>query len=449
MHYESIKKCTRHVAVFAAILIAASAHATCAPPGFDVPLDEQLALLPECQRNAAYLAQLGHLLISQGQYGDALEHLERALMFEPNLPAAQLDYAIALAGTGDLLSASQLLDGILAQPEISPDLRGTLTEARQRIARQQNLNSTPIEAQSFFTFSANLRYGRDSNLLGAPNISSLALTTPGGTVILPLADGSAERAGNYTRADVRVDYMRQQPDGSRWELAAAGLNRTSPDAPDANTRQTELTLGYSQNPRAPWAGYLSASWININTLGGTRYASQGINMGFQLPSQTAACRTRAGLDWQNRDIQSNPILSGYYIGINTLLTCAAAWNGQYQVAAKIGVDHPKDATRPGGDQLLASIRGLGAWATTGWGVPGTALVDLEYNMARDTTGYSPLLDSNAQRRTRRLTLRLEYQRVLTPFLLATLGAEWSAQVANLELFRVRTWGPYAALRFTW
>lgn len=449
MHYEFIKKCTRHAALFAAFLIAASAHAACTIPLFDAPLEEQLTLLPDCQRNPYYLAQLGHLLIAQGHYSEALEHLERALMLDPNLPAAQLDYAIALAGTGDLLSASQLLDSILAQPELPPELHHILTEAKQRITQQQSPTTLATEAQHALTLSANLRYGRESNLLGTPNISSLALTTPGGIITLPLADSNAPRAGAYMRADLKLEYTRLQPDGSRWEVAAGTLQRNSPEATDANTQQTELLFGYSQNPSAPWAGYLGTSWVNIDTIGGTRYSSQSLTAGRQLPLVPSACRVRTGLEWQNRDMHSNPLLSGYYNGINTVLTCTPAWGGQWQIAAKMGQDRPKDPNRPGGDQTLASLRGVGIWPTTGLGVMGSVLIDLEYNITRDANGYSPLLDNDAVRQTKRLSSRLEYQRPLSPHLLATVGAEWSNQDANLSLFRVHSWGPYAALRLTW
>ncbi len=436
-------------------------------PAFNAPLSDQLAVLPDCQRNANYLANIGRLLTAQGQYTDALEHLERALMLEPNLPNAQLDYAIALAGAGDLLSASQLIEGILSQPDLPADLRQTLANARQRIISQQNQldqqtqldqlnqqNHSLLAGNSPYglVISTNLRYGHDSNLLGTPNISSLALTTPGGIIDLPLADGSAPRSGAYARADVKLEYTHRQPDGGQWELALGALKRTSPNAPDANTQQTELTVGYSQNPRTPWAAYANTSWVNINTTGGTRYTSQGMAAGLQLPLAPGACTAKAGLDWQNRAIASNPVLSGYYAGLNAVLACTAEWGGQWQIIGKLGHDRPKDANRPGGNQTLASLRGVGLWPTAGLGLTGTVLVDVEYNTTRDTSGYSPLLDNDAVRQTRRVSTRLEYQRPLALInqrTLLTLGAEWSGQDANLALFRVRSWGPYAAVRLAW
>ncbi len=80
---------------------------------------------------------------------------------------------------------------------------------------------------------------------------------------------------------------------------------------------------------------------------------------------------------------------------------------------------------------------------------GTLLIDAELSFARDTTGYSALLDNNAVRSTARLTTRLEFQRPFSAGMLGTLGTEWSSQASNLPLFRVKSWGPYAALRVLW
>ena len=457
MHYQFTHKSIRQAVLFATVLIATSAHSNCLIPAADAPLPVQLAALPNCQNEPRYLAHVGQLLTVQGQYANAIDHLERALMLEPNLLDAQLNYAISLAGIGDLLSASQLLDGLLTQPDIPSDIRRTLIDAKQRIARQQGQPMLAVNSPSAFQVNINLRSGYDSNLLGVPNISSLELTIPGGSIVLPLATSSVPRSGMYTRADVKLEYTHRRPDGSLWELAASALQRKSPNAPDADTQQAELTAGYSQSLGSPFglplaspiAGYISTSFAGVNTQGGTRYASQGLAMGLQLSVVPQNCNSRVGLDWQNRDVRSNLVLSGRYSGVNTVFGCNAAWGGQWQLSAKLGQDRPKDFNRPGGIQNSATLRGVGIWPTTGLGFMGTALLDLEYNVTRDTTGYSPLLSNAAVRQTRRVTTRVEYQRPLSQSVIATAGFEWSGQRANLALFRVKSYGPYAALRFNW
>ena len=481
-----------------AIQISQTAHAACTVPPANQALEQQLKVLPDCQRNADYLAQIGHLLNSQGRYLDALDHLERALMFEPNLAPAQFDYAIALAGTGDILSARLLLDKLLAEPDLPPQLRQTLVQAKQRFARYSNParsnltgnatlgnsnagggngnlnvtgngvgngdNNNASSSQFSVNLSANLRTGRDNNLLGAPNVSSLELTFPGEVVVLQLSGSNAPRAGNYTRSDAKLELTHQNLSGSRWEVAASVMQRTSPSVPEANTRQSELVVEYSQPPLNNWGGYVSASFVNLNTEGGTHYASQGAAFGLQLSPWAAAlrgaCSARVGAEWQTRDLASNSVLSGRYTGVTALWACSSDRGGQWQVSGKAGLDRPQSSSRPGGEQAVSSIRTAAIWPASNLvslqytdGSPvsplGTVLLDAELSQSRDATGYSALLGNGAVRHTTRLTARVEYQRPLSNSVLATFGTEWSGQDANLPLFKVKSWGPYAALRVLW
>ena len=471
------KHSTLKVALVATFLIAVNAHSACVVPAIVTPIDEQLARLPDCQRSVPFLTQLGQLLNARGRYFEALDHLERALLLDPNLPQAQLDYAIALAGSGDLLSARLLLDSILAQNDLPPELRRTLLQARQRLANPGGLVAAgKADAAGNLLavgFSASLRQGRDSNLLGTPSISSLELTFPGDVVVVQLADSNAPRAGSYTRADAKLELSHQTPGAGRWELAASHMVRTSPAVPEANTRQSELVIEYSQpigqrngqkngHSSGPWGGYLGTSLVNITTDGGTHYASQGLVTGLQWAQQTTpstpmplptpvrnTCSARAGLEWQNRDLSSNPILSSSYAGSSAHWACSVTGGGQWQISAKSGLDRPRDPERPGGEQAVASLRGITLWPLSSLQLAGSVLVEAEVSTSRDSTGYSPLLDNAAVRSSRRVTTRLEYQRALGARLLGTLGAEWSTQHSNLALFRVQSWGSYAALRLAW
>lgn len=415
-------------------------------PAFDAPLDEQLARVSECQRNASYLAQVGRLLNGEGRYTEAIDHLERALMFEPDLPGAQLDYAIALAGTGDMLSARQLIDNIIAQPELTQDMRDALVRAKQRLPSQTRLALTaPTNGPLTFQVGTNIRTGHDSNLLGTPNLTSLELTFPGEVVVLPLTDSNAPRPGGYTRAEAKFEFSYLNPDGSRWGLAANVMHRNSAAVPESDTRQSELVLEYAPPLANGTSGYWSASRVLLNNESGTQYTSQGFVAGLQsaamVTTARSICSGRAGVDWQDRQLLSNPILSGRYTGLAALWSCNTPTGGQWQVSAKAGHDRPANLERPGGEQTVANMR---VFATTG-----SLLLDLELSHARDTTGYSPLLDNNAVRHTSRINTRLEYQHQFGQRTVGTLGAEWSNQQSNLPLFKLQSWGPYAALRYVW
>ena len=148
-------------------------------------------------------------------------------------------------------------------------------------------------------------------------------------------------------------------------------------------------------------------------------------------------------------MSSNPILSSSYSGLAAQWACSAAGGGQWQISAKAGRDRPQDPDRPGGEQSVASVRGIVLWPLSGLQIAGNVLVETELTTSQDTTGYSPLLDRAAVRSSRRTTARLEYQRAMGARLLGTIGAEWSTQDSTLALFRVQSWGPYAALRLLW
>ena len=53
-----------------------------------------------CDEQAACQAQKGAQLLAQGRVEEAAVALEKALLLDPNLPGAQLDYAQALALIG-------------------------------------------------------------------------------------------------------------------------------------------------------------------------------------------------------------------------------------------------------------------------------------------------------------------------------------------------------------
>ena len=98
-------------------------------------LDSLLNQVAQCQANAEFLAQLGFVLNAQGRYAEALDHLERALMLNPGLKGARIDYAVALAGVGDNASALTLIQSLLADPTL-PDVGVDLDGQKVAAARQ-------------------------------------------------------------------------------------------------------------------------------------------------------------------------------------------------------------------------------------------------------------------------------------------------------------------------
>ena len=407
-------------------------------------------VLPVCQRTPAYLATLGRKLVQAGRYHEASEHLERALMFDPALNEARLDYAIALAGLGDGESAQAMLDALLADSSLPPHLRQPLQEQRQALAR---LMGTSWRRR----ISVTARMGHDSNLGGAPNLGSLALTIGGQPTILPLDENYQARAGLYGRADWQMELRRQQTDGSRWDLMASLRARRSPSVKDTGMHMAEVQAEYTAAPGGADkpTPYAAAALGVLQTQAGAHYISMGVTggLGRQWSAGTLRqCQGRLGGELQQRQHQTNSVLTGHYIGAAASLSCGRENGVQWLVSARAGLDAAQSADRPGGNQRQYSVRAAAYLpAAIGWrsAAAGGVLLDLEASHYRDATGYSPLLAHGAVRTLQRQTARLEYQHTSAQGWQWVIGAEWVHQRSSLDLFRLQSHGPYIALRNQW
>lgn len=410
--------------------------------------------LHQCQKSPAWLASLGELMLSQGQYQQALEHLERAIMLDPDFKGAQLGYALALAGSGDIRSAFNLSQALLQGPDLPEPLRAPLQRQVDRwLALQQ------VVPDRLLRVGLGLRVGYDSNLLGLPGLSQLSLTLPGQTLTLPLDSAYQRRPGSYVRADATVEAHHAAPDGQSWQGLINLRQRSSPALDTAGLAQGQAALEYGRPlPDLPLSGARLYADLNLGTLTShdlTRYGSQGLGAGLQWsqpwPATAATtdvrCNARAGLDWQYRDMSSNPLLSGHYGGLGLWWGCEASDQSFWQLAARAGQDRPSQAARPGGEQTQLGLR-----ASLGWPLPalgGQMLLDLELERLHDANGYSPWLENGSRRHVDRSTLGLELQRPVAAGVLGVLGLDWVSQQSNLPLFAMQSWGAWAGLRWRW
>lgn len=440
---------------------------------------QQLKNLPACQKNLAWLAWVGQAYNQLGRYPEAAEYLERALLLAPGQLQVQMQYALALAGSGDALASLLLLQDLLAEPGLPAPLR---VAVEREIARWTGAHTEVAQWQH--RGYLHTRLGHDSNLLGTPNLTSLTLTLPGQSLQLPLDASYLRTPGAYSRVD--TGWVASK---GPWQWAASAGGRHSAAAPAAALQQGQASVEYAAH-----GGYANATLGLLRSRSGTRYRTLGLMAGLQwssaspgtaTPARTAmalggnahTCQTRLGPELQNRQLASNPVLSGRYAGVLLQRTCqlqGAAAPGQvlqaWQISARWGVDAPRTASqaysggagapetdgapatamlRPGGRQQQASLRvavlGRGLAQRHQW------LLDAEVFHQMDATGYSPLLSSGARRSLRRTALRAEYGLPLplsAQWQLA-VGAEWQRQASNLALFQQQSSGAYIALRTAW
>ena len=453
-------------------------------------LERMLAQLSACQKDAVFLATLGQLLNRQERYLEAADHLERALMLDPDLKDAQLSYAIALTGSGDVTSAQALIDNLLNDADLPAALRPLIARQKAMLA-SASVVADPYAWQKRFTLATRLGY--DSNLLGSPNLSSLALNLFGQTVVAQLDESYLARAASYARADAQLEFSRTAPGGARWDAVASLRARTSPSIPTAGSNQVDLLLersaivpsqastsasgngngngstngnGTGNGNGSRGGSYVNATVSSLRSNAGTRFIALGLSGGWGIAWHSAAastCQSRAGMEFQERKYQDNEVLSGRYTGLSLTWSCESTTGAQLLLGLKAGYDQAQDPSRPGGDQQQASLR-VGAYlpqASLMFGTPPPSLsplagrprngflLDFEHSQQQDSSGYNSIIDSGRSRKISRSAARVEYQYFFSKSFLATLGAEWIGQTSNIELFRLSSRGVYSGLRASW
>jgi hypothetical protein len=384
-----------------------------------------------CWSNPQFLAELGHLLIKQKLYLDASEYLEASILLDPSNQNAQVDYALALSGSGDLRSGSSMLSALIKQPWLPAELAPSLGLAKdilnQGVWRERGL--------------AGLTIGYDSNLLGAPNISGLALTVSGQTAVLPLSGSYLAKKGGYGQADVQYEAQKMDLEGRRYDFYGSVRQRIAPGYSDANFTQLNLVGEYG-SPRSFGEIYLNYGLSGYQTYSENFYSNNTVGAGAIVPF-AGSCAMRMGASAAMRRFATNTILSGNYLGGQAIFGCQSPF--YWQFIANWGQDMPVDSQRPGGAQNQATLRAL-----TVIPVPiGQVLLDGQWASYQDHQGYSPLLADGSARTMTQYSLKTEYQYPIKPDVQAALGYNWVNQLSSLPLFAFSSSGPYIALRFGW
>ncbi len=464
-----------------------------AAEGPSAALQRMLGQLPVCGKDAVFLSTLGQLLNSLGRYLEAADHLEHALMLEPDLKDAQFSYAVALTGSGDIASARALVDNLLSDAALPADLR-PLIERQKALLANGSAVADAAAWEKRFTLST--RIGYDSNLLGSPNITSLSVIQFGQPIVLQLADNYLARPAGYIRADAQFELGGIAADGARWDAIASLRGRNSPTLAIAGSTQVDLLVERSHftpdqgapgvtfkastastAPAAPAASsvdasrsfsgsYVNASASTLNANSGTRFAAIGISAGWGSAWGSAAgrsCQSRSGLELQERKYLDNKVLSGSYTGFTLNWSCENSQGARLLLGLKVGRDQAASPNRPGGNQQQASVR-VGTFlpqtllnnvgSEPGNGTTASALrsglaLDFEYSQQRDLRFYSDFIDSGRSRKMLRTSLRAEYQYGFSRSVQGVVGAEWVGQSSNIELFRLGSQGVYSGLRMGW
>jgi hypothetical protein len=420
------------------------------------------ARLPACQNNVEWLVLAGQALMAAQQHLLASDYLERAIMLAPESQGAKLDYALALAGSEQPDAALSLLSGLQKEPDMPQHLRASIQAlfAKLQAAESKAALAAQKDTQrASHKFYAGLKAGRDSNLLGAPNLSELSLNFSGIPFNLPLDSSYLSQAGNYTRADLGWNYVAPTEGGHMWQAWAQARDRSSPASADAMLRQGSVGAEFKSRPLTTnalngnsslQAGlFASAQGIALQGGSSVRYNAQTLSIGVHSnysagkDSGNTKCEAKLGPEWQQRDLVSNPLLSGRYAGAAFQWVCQSRADTVLLAALSSGRDTPNDPARAGGQQNETGARLMAK--------QGPVQMELEADYKRDSTVYSVLL-SERPRKIARVGGRLEWQGELKlegAAYQVQAGYQWSLQKSNLQLFRQQNHGPYVGISKAW
>ncbi|MBH9551215.1 tetratricopeptide repeat protein [Inhella gelatinilytica] len=425
-----------------------------------------------CIENAPFLALLGALWLEQGDPGQALVWLERALLLEPRAQGARLDHALALARMGELDAAQTLYIEWQHKADVPPVVLHRLRAAIQGGAAPV-VASAPPEPVSLgwrFSPSVSVSRGYEDNLDRSPTLSEIRLTPPEGPITLPLAVPIAPRKGQTWLTEAALQAHRSTGADTLWQtgLLISWRQVSQQSADDQRSVQFALgrwhQVGASQSSASEWIpSWLLSAWriqnqISLGTVQGSaaanhhqaRYliaAESDWNWG---PGQ---CVRRLEGEWTHQRYTGEALLSSNTPALTLAADCRRV-NGQvwtWGAHVRWGQDQPLSAERPGGRQSQWSA-GLRMALELGgrWGLEAA----LRSARLTDDEGFSPLLEGGAPRRQTQWLATWEARYRLSPPQSGS-GSRWEAWVqwqhlrqgSNIELFRYNANTAYAGLRW--
>lgn len=386
-----------------------------------------------CQNDVGFLVRLGRVLLAVGQPEEAAEHIERALLLSPEDPVALRAFATALHALGDSAAARQVM-------AMAPDTTPSVT------------------FQTQWRDGWSVSTGAERNLLGVSNIGSLTLTLPGldpaqpVLITLPLAPSSLPKGGGYWQAAATGQWVHRRMSGGAggvqddWTLQAGARTRQAPQLNEAGFNAVDAAAAHQRRYLlSPLGHHLSLFAAHLDSRTGVAFRQVGVGAGMDLYG--TGCSARVGVEWVNRRYPANSILDGLQKVAQLQLNCAST----IQLALRAGKDEALSPQRPGGDQSLTDLRIRGTAGRLAW--------EAEWSRALDARGYSPLLNSGAQRQQWRGALRIDYVAYerRSPSantcpacrnLQIMVGMEANERRSNIELFRNNNLGLMVTAQWT-
>ena len=426
----------------------AFAQAACpAAPLWQQASLEQLALWAEpCDENAFFHAHRGAVLLAAGQTEAAAVALEKALLLNPDLPGAQLDFAQALAQIGLKGSARAMLQEVLQRPDIQPALKAQLMPGQSSAA--DPMMGLDWRWNSLLQSS----YGRESNLNSATYTDSLTLYLSNGPVTLALIDNVKPLAGNAFKTSAAVQGSLKGMGGQEFLVNVALANKTGAASVGGNNRTAEGTAKYSL---PMLAGIASGAWLL--TAGGTKfwlgdqtaYADQGLQLKYALDSLGSACKWAPAIGRIDQSFPQAGSLNGVYNYSRIDWVCSSSKNQETHIALGGGQDKAQTSSRPGGNRTRTDFMLRHEQIVNMPWLPllsGQLSASVRYVHNQDKLAYSDLL-GDLKSSTHRTDLGIGFWAPIVKQWYAGINLEATSQRSNNTLFNLKNSGVYVGLRW--
>ena len=466
---------------------------TQACPAPDVILASGLSALGQwadaCEDSAQYHAHRGTLLLALGQTEAAAVSLEKALLLNPELAGAQLDYAQALAQIGMKGSARAILSGVLQRPDIQPQLKTQLSVVENEKASAiadlpSNLKQGPWRLSAL----AQTAYGRESNLNGATYTDALTLYLSNGPVTLALADNAKPQPGMAFRTTLAGQALYKGANSQElWVSAALGTRRGATSAEEslgAGNQTIEAALKYSLPMLAGdysgvWQLGASATQFRLGLQSSLpAYEDRGVQLKYAWDSLGARCKWAPLVGSLVQQFPQSTSLNGTYNFARVELACSHAGksllsggqnNGHQQetyLSFGGGQDNAQNAitasgqttgqggsannARPGGNRsrldLLVRHEQVVSAEVLGKTIAGQLTAWLRLAKSRDQQVYSELL-GDLKTSTLRQDAGLAFWWPVAQNWSAGLNLEATSQRSNNALFNLKNSALYFGLRW--
>ncbi len=387
--------------------------------------EQLMPYLEECSQSSEYFALLGASQLAVGNLLQALENLELALLIDPGNGSASVDYAEVLFSQGQILSALEINEQLLARGDLPEGLRESL------VARQRRWGRSTIQT----SFSAAGFLGFDNNLNSAPVSDQLSLTLSGNSVTLDVSPEYQATEGGYTRL-VGSANMSRIGQSINSQLSGQLRGRFSQDSRYELVQASTQGIFSQARDNPAWDGVIGFDHV---VFGGNAIFSSATLRARYLVKQTESCDFYPRVAVQYQYFNSQRSLSGVEHGLGLGADCRFLAANQYnRVAFEMTaiVNEATENNRLGADRNgwrlnLLWRRSLGR---------GEFLGQFVQTRLDDQAGYSALFQRGAKRKETLNSLFFQYMRPLRGLNSAAQffsNLSYYSQDSTIDLFKTR------------